>query len=143
MFQPRRILWFTVFAVALLLLPPRAAAQSGTVTDDAFISSTACQDFFTLCKDADPNIPVQITAKSEYAKVQPLELAPTVGSSRLDCWEISLSPVIRPGSGGLTPGKSANRKSRVIKWPVRPFVAIYTNALVVREVLLSTAVDGA
>ena len=34
-----RILWLSVLAAALLLLPGRAAAQSGTVTDDAFAST--------------------------------------------------------------------------------------------------------
>jgi hypothetical protein len=38
MAQPRRILWLAPFAALLFLLPPRAAAQSGTVTDDAFLS---------------------------------------------------------------------------------------------------------
>jgi len=38
MTQPSRILWFTFCVAALLLLPSRAAAQSATVTDDAFLS---------------------------------------------------------------------------------------------------------
>ena len=30
----------------------------------------ACQDFLTLCKDADPGIPILKEAKAEYAKLQ-------------------------------------------------------------------------
>jgi len=41
MIQLNKILCLTLCAVALLLLPLRAAAQSGTVTDDAFLSSNA------------------------------------------------------------------------------------------------------
>jgi len=33
-------------------------------------SRTAYQDFLTLWKDADPNIPILIAAKAEYAKLQ-------------------------------------------------------------------------
>jgi hypothetical protein len=33
-------------------------------------ATAAYQDFFTLRKDADPDIPVLITAKAEYAKLQ-------------------------------------------------------------------------
>jgi eukaryotic-like serine/threonine-protein kinase len=31
---------------------------------------TACQDFLTLPKDADPDIPILVAAKSEYAKLK-------------------------------------------------------------------------
>ena len=41
MTQPHKILCLAVFAAALLLLPLRASAQSGTVTDDGFLSSSA------------------------------------------------------------------------------------------------------
>lgn len=41
MTQPSKISWLTVFGAALLLLPGRAAAQSDTVTDDAFLSSNS------------------------------------------------------------------------------------------------------
>jgi hypothetical protein len=41
MTQPRRILWSAVLAIAVLLLPHRVAAQSATVTDDAFLSSNS------------------------------------------------------------------------------------------------------
>ena len=41
MTQPRRILWSAVSAIAVLLLPHRVAAQSATVTDDAFLSTNA------------------------------------------------------------------------------------------------------
>ena len=41
MTQPHKILFLAVFAATLLLLPLRASAQSGTVTDDGFLSSSA------------------------------------------------------------------------------------------------------
>ena len=43
-----RILWFSVLAAALLLLPSRAAAQSATVTDDAFASSSSATQSLNL-----------------------------------------------------------------------------------------------
>jgi len=33
-------------------------------------AKAAYQDFLTLWKDADPDIPVLVTAKKEYAKLQ-------------------------------------------------------------------------
>lgn len=48
MTQPRRILWFVSIAAVLLLLPSRAAAQSGTVTDDAFMSSNSATQLLNL-----------------------------------------------------------------------------------------------
>jgi len=42
----RRTLWFAVFAAGLVLSPSRIAAQSGTVTDDAFASSNATTETF-------------------------------------------------------------------------------------------------
>ena len=44
----------------------RAYALSG----DAAKSRTAYQDFLTLWKDADPDIPILKQAKTEYAKLQ-------------------------------------------------------------------------
>ncbi len=44
----------------------RALAMSG----DADKASAAYQDFFTLWKDADPDIPVLKQAKAEYANMQ-------------------------------------------------------------------------
>jgi hypothetical protein len=41
------------------------ALQGGPVK-----APTAYQDFFALWKDADPDIPIFIAAKSEYAKLQ-------------------------------------------------------------------------
>jgi eukaryotic-like serine/threonine-protein kinase len=43
----------------------RAAMQGDTTKARA-----AYQDFLTLWKDADPDIPIFIAAKSEYAKLQ-------------------------------------------------------------------------
>jgi hypothetical protein len=40
------------------------------LTGDAAKSRTAYQDFFTLWKDADPDIPILKQAKAEYAKLQ-------------------------------------------------------------------------
>jgi eukaryotic-like serine/threonine-protein kinase len=44
----------------------RAYALSG----DAAKAKSAYQDFFTLWKDADPDIPILKEAKAEYAKLQ-------------------------------------------------------------------------
>jgi hypothetical protein len=44
----------------------RAYALSG----DAAEAKTAYRDFFTLWKDADPDIPILIEVKAEYAKLQ-------------------------------------------------------------------------
>ena len=44
----------------------RAYALAG----DAAKSRTAYQDFFALWKDADPDIPVLVAAKAEYAKLK-------------------------------------------------------------------------
>jgi hypothetical protein len=43
----------------------RAFAISG----DTVNAKAAYQDFFTLWKDADPDIPILVAAKSEYAKL--------------------------------------------------------------------------
>src|SRR6266851_4037389 len=48
MTQPHKILCLAVFAAALLLLPLRASAQSGTVTDDGFLSSSSATQQFNL-----------------------------------------------------------------------------------------------
>jgi eukaryotic-like serine/threonine-protein kinase len=44
----------------------RAYAMQG----ESAKAKTAYQDFLTLWKDADPNIPILIAAKAEYAKLQ-------------------------------------------------------------------------
>jgi eukaryotic-like serine/threonine-protein kinase len=44
----------------------RAYAMAG----DSAKAKTAYQDFLTLWKDADPDIPVLKAAKAEYAKLQ-------------------------------------------------------------------------
>ena len=44
----------------------RAYAMAG----DAVKARTAYQDFFALWKDADPDIPILIAGKSEYAKLK-------------------------------------------------------------------------
>jgi hypothetical protein len=41
-----------------------------TLQGDTQKARTAYQDFFALWKDADPDIPVLIAAKAEYAKLK-------------------------------------------------------------------------
>jgi len=48
MAQPRRILAFAVFFLSLALFPCRAIAQSGTVTDDAFIATHPATELLNL-----------------------------------------------------------------------------------------------
>jgi hypothetical protein len=52
---------------------------------DTAKAKAAYQDFLTLWKDADPDIPIFIAAKAEYAKLQSSrgELARVVVSGRL------------------------------------------------------------
>ena len=45
-------------------------ARAYAVEGDAAKARVAYQDFFALWKDADPNIPILVSAKSEYAKLQ-------------------------------------------------------------------------
>ena len=45
-------------------------ARAYAVSGDAAKSRTAYQEFFSLWKDADPDIPILIAAKAEYAKLQ-------------------------------------------------------------------------
>ena len=45
-------------------------ARAYTLRDDSAQSRAAYQDFFGLWKDADPDIPILIVAKSEYAKLK-------------------------------------------------------------------------
>jgi ATP/maltotriose-dependent transcriptional regulator MalT len=44
----------------------RAYAMQG----DTAKAKTAYNDFFTLWKDADPDVPILVAAKAEYAKLQ-------------------------------------------------------------------------
>ena len=45
-------------------------ARAYVMQSDSAKAKAACQDFLTLWKDADPDIPVLIAAKAEYAKLQ-------------------------------------------------------------------------
>jgi hypothetical protein len=45
-------------------------ARAYAMTGDTAKSRSAYQDFFTLWKDADPDIPILKEAKAEYAKLQ-------------------------------------------------------------------------
>jgi tetratricopeptide (TPR) repeat protein len=56
--QPLYALSYVGLARALLLAGDKAKAR------------TAYQDFFALWKDADPDVPILLAAKSEYAKLQ-------------------------------------------------------------------------
>jgi hypothetical protein len=46
------------------------AARSYTLEGDTTKARAAYQDFLTLWKDADPDIPILIAAKAEYAKLK-------------------------------------------------------------------------
>jgi len=59
------VLNFVTGALAHLQLG-RAYAMAG----DTAKAKSAYQDFFTLWKDADPDIPILKEAKAEYAKLQ-------------------------------------------------------------------------
>jgi len=45
-------------------------ARAYALQDDKAKARAAYQDFLTLWKDADPDIPILIAAKSEFAKLQ-------------------------------------------------------------------------
>jgi hypothetical protein len=45
-------------------------ARSYALEGDTTKTRTAYQDFLTLWKDADPDIPILIAAKSEYGKLR-------------------------------------------------------------------------
>jgi hypothetical protein len=45
-------------------------ARSYALSGDTVKAKTAYEDFFTLWKDADPNIPILKEARAEYAKLQ-------------------------------------------------------------------------
>ena len=45
-------------------------ARAYTMQGDTAKAKAAYQDFLTLWKDADPDIPILITAKAEYAKLK-------------------------------------------------------------------------
>jgi eukaryotic-like serine/threonine-protein kinase len=61
--------------VAALAQPPNCAlarlglARSHALSGKAAKARTAYQDFFSLWKDADPDIPILKEAKAEYAKL--------------------------------------------------------------------------
>jgi hypothetical protein len=45
-------------------------ARAYTMQGDTVKARAAYQDFLTLWKDADPDVPILITAKAEYAKLR-------------------------------------------------------------------------
>jgi serine/threonine protein kinase/Flp pilus assembly protein TadD len=62
----RGIVFYSAIAALAHLQMGRATAMQG----DAAKARAAYQDFFTLWKDADPDIPILKQAKAEYAKLQ-------------------------------------------------------------------------
>ena len=62
----RGLLWNCATGVLAHLGLARAYAMQG----DTAKAQAAYQDFLTLWKDADPDIPILIAAKSEYAKLK-------------------------------------------------------------------------
>jgi hypothetical protein len=46
------------------------AGRAYVLQGDTAKARAAYQDFFTLWRDADPDIPILIAAKAEYAKLQ-------------------------------------------------------------------------
>jgi predicted Zn-dependent protease len=55
---------------ALYALSYVGLARAYALTGDTAKARTAYQDFFALWKDADPDVPILIAAKSEYAKLR-------------------------------------------------------------------------
>ena len=55
-------------AVTFLLLAKGANCSANAVSTQR--AKVAYQDFLTLWRDADPNIPIFIAAKAEYAKLK-------------------------------------------------------------------------
>jgi len=49
---------------------PREIARAYVMAGDSANAKIAYQDFLTLWKDADPDIPILKQAKAEYAKMQ-------------------------------------------------------------------------
>jgi eukaryotic-like serine/threonine-protein kinase len=50
--------------------PDRRKVHTYGMQGDTAKAKAAYQDFLTLWKDADPDIPILIAAKAEYAKLQ-------------------------------------------------------------------------
>jgi hypothetical protein len=63
--HPGVVLNFPLGALARLQL-----GRAYTMSGDKAKAQSAYQDFFTLWKDADPDIPILKEAKAEYAKLQ-------------------------------------------------------------------------
>lgn len=49
---------------------PGALARAYAMSGDTTKAKAAYQDFFTLWKGADPDVPIYKQAKAEYAKLQ-------------------------------------------------------------------------
>jgi hypothetical protein len=50
--------------------PDLGLARAYVLQGDTVKAKNAYQDFFALWKDADPDIPILISAKAEYAKLK-------------------------------------------------------------------------
>ena len=59
-----------VFNFPLGALAHLGLARAYTLSGDTAKAKTAYQDFLALWKNADPDIPILIEAKTEYAKLQ-------------------------------------------------------------------------
>src|SRR5947207_14018753 len=90
MTQSNKILFLAAFAAMLLLLPGRTAAQSGTVTDDGFVSSSATNQQVNLSGQGISLIVAGPSARVGSVSVggtKTLSQVPTAvrASSRNDC----------------------------------------------------------
>jgi hypothetical protein len=128
--QPRRILWLTVLIAAVLLLPHGVAAQSGTVTDDAFLSSSKTTEVLNLNGQGISLIvagssaavgSVQVGATKTYIKFQlqsslpPMVAAANVSKATL---KLYLSPLTTPsGAIDIYPVTSAWTESTLTTSP--------------------------
>src|SRR5437879_9435352 len=91
MTQPHKILCLAVFAAAPLLLPFRASAQSGAVSDDGFLSSSSATQQFNLNGQGIVLIvagssatvgSASVGTTKTYIKFQLLSSLPTTGAAR-------------------------------------------------------------
>ena len=68
--HPGVVLNYNYGALVHLALARLGLARASLLTGDAARAKTAYQDFLTLWKDADPDVPMLKQAKAEYAKLQ-------------------------------------------------------------------------
>jgi anti-sigma factor RsiW len=104
--KTRRIVWFAALAAALLLHPCRAAAQSGTVTDDAFLSTNAVtqqlnlkgQGIALIVAGSSATVgPVPVGTTKTYIKFQFLSSLPSPSPTAANVTKATLKLFISPG----------------------------------------------